>query len=87
MFWKCNSILQFNDRDCVQRVKKVKVDNFINGSRRPQLKIGLCDTKTELKQFIDVERMVLKKSNINMRKTIVRFIGQLAATYNYKPVS
>ena len=55
MFW----ILQFNDRDCVQRVKKVNLDNFINGSRRSQLKIGLCVTK------INVKIMVLKKSNIN----------------------
>ena len=65
MFWKSNSILQFNDRDCVQRVKKVNLDNFINGSRRPRLKIGLCDTKTELKQFINVERMVLKINQIS----------------------
>ena len=49
----------------MQRVKKVNLDNFINGSRRPQLKIGLCGTKTELKQFIIVEIMVLKKSNID----------------------
>ena len=55
MFWKCNSILQFSDRDCVERVKKVNLDNLINGSRKPQLKIGLCGTKTELKQFINVE--------------------------------
>ena len=64
MFWKCNSTLQFNGRDCVQRVKKVNLDNFINSSRKPQLKIGLCGTKTKLKQFINLEIMVLKKSNV-----------------------
>ena len=64
MFWKCNSILQFNGRDCVQRVKKVNLDNFINSSRKAQLKIGLCGTITKLKQFINLEIMVLKKSNV-----------------------
>ena len=44
MFRKCDSILQFNDRDCVQRVIKINLDYFINGSRRPQLKTGLCGT-------------------------------------------